>query len=281
MLPTGPSDRLPPAWLNYAALDVEVLIELRAAIAADLGPAGQNQLGGRGIRLSADVRGPSCRRVRGATAGGERRAFTGCATRRALAAVRELWTTRDQIAQPPRHRAAAGSCPIPPSSTPRWPTRRSVDDLVALPVFGGRRQRRSAATWLSALRPPGQNQRSAAGDRTPPNGPPPPARWSRRKPDAAARLESRPCGAVGAVASRSEFRRRTWSCPTWYGGCAGNGTLWAIGRTDPVAITEELPVHRCRARSVAARAGGSRSGRGDATGPANRALNPTTSRGAR
>ena len=48
---------LPADWLNYAALDVEVLLELRDAIAAVLRGAGQNRLGRTGIRAPADVRG--------------------------------------------------------------------------------------------------------------------------------------------------------------------------------------------------------------------------------
>jgi ribonuclease D len=58
-----------------------------------------------------------------------------------------------------------------------------------LPVFGGRNQRRSAAMWLTALEA-ARESRDPADEVEPPNGPPPPARWSRRKPEAAARLEA-------------------------------------------------------------------------------------------
>ena len=47
---------LPADWLNYAALDVEVLLELREAVAAELEEQGKTRLGGRGIRASADLR---------------------------------------------------------------------------------------------------------------------------------------------------------------------------------------------------------------------------------
>ena len=43
---------LPDAWLNYAALDVEVLVELRDAIAGVLAEQHKDQLGRRGIRVS-------------------------------------------------------------------------------------------------------------------------------------------------------------------------------------------------------------------------------------
>ena len=47
---------LPPEWLNYAALDVEVLVELRAADRRGTRGAGQVRLGRPGIRVSAHVR---------------------------------------------------------------------------------------------------------------------------------------------------------------------------------------------------------------------------------
>jgi ribonuclease D len=66
---------------------------------------------------------------------------------------------------------------------------KTLDDLVALPIFGGRRQRRSAATWLAALRTARENPEPAEETESP-NGPPPPARWARRRPEAAERLDA-------------------------------------------------------------------------------------------
>ncbi|MDT5223375.1 MAG: ribonuclease, partial [Mycobacterium sp.] len=113
----------------------------------------------------------------------------------------------------------------------------SVDDLVSLPVFGGRHQRRSAAMWLSALEAARRNQDPPQVTDAP-NGPPPPARWSRRKPDAAARLEvaraalSELSQLVGVptenLISPDLVRRLCWE---W--------DALGIGTTDPVAITEE------------------------------------------
>jgi ribonuclease D len=67
-----------------------------------------------------------------------------------LAAVRELWTVRDAIAQ--RRDIAPGRI-LPDSAIIDAATAdpKTLDDLIALPVFGGRRQRRSATTWLAAL----------------------------------------------------------------------------------------------------------------------------------
>ena len=141
---------LPEEWLNYAALDVELLIELRAAIADVLDRAGQNRLGRRGIRLSADR---GCQGARRGGAAGPLATDVGHpsgARPRGLAAVRELWLTRDRIAQ---RRDIAPRRILPDSAIidAAIADPKTVDDLIALPVFGGRNQRRSAATWLGAL----------------------------------------------------------------------------------------------------------------------------------
>ena len=108
--------------------------------------------------------------------------------RRALAAVRELWTTRDRIAE---RRDIAPRRVLPDSAIidAAVSDPKTVEDLVALPVFGGRNQRRSAATWLAALEAARKNP-NPPEEAEPPTGPPPAARWSRRKPEAAARLEA-------------------------------------------------------------------------------------------
>jgi ribonuclease D len=179
---------LPADWLNYAALDVELLIELRAAISGVL--ADQRKTGWAteefdylravGARDAA----PVARRDRWRRTSGIHRVRD----RRGLAAVRELWTARDRIAQ---RRDIAPRRVLPDSAIidAALANPKTVEDLVALPVFGGRNQRRSAAVWLAALEAARQTQ-DPPDDAEAPNGPPPPSRWSRRKPEAAARLEA-------------------------------------------------------------------------------------------
>jgi len=99
-----------------------------------------------------------------------------------------LWTVRDEIAQ--RRDIAPGRI-LPDSAIIDAATAdpKTLDELVALPIFGGKRQRRSAATWLAALQ--AARESPGPGDETePPNGPPPPARWARRRPEAAVRLDA-------------------------------------------------------------------------------------------
>jgi len=190
---------LPAAWLNYAALDVEMLIELRGAIAQVLAEQGKTDWAAQEFdHLRAAGSGeaaPAARRDRWRRTSGIHRVRD----RRSLAAVREMWLTRDRIAA---RRDIAPRRILPDSAiidaAVANPT--TVDELVALPVFGGRNQRRSAPTWLAALQAAREN-RHPPEDTEPPNGPPPPSRWGKRKPEAAARLEAARA-ALSAVSER-------------------------------------------------------------------------------
>ncbi|MEB3983205.1 ribonuclease D [Mycobacterium sp. 663a-19] len=179
---------LPAEWLNYAALDVELLIELREAISGILAEQGKTDWAAQEFDYlrAAEPReaGPATRRERWRRTSGIHRVRDS----RGLAAVRELWTARDRIAA---RRDIAPRRILPDSAIidAALADPKTVDDLVALPVFGGRNQRRSAAMWLAALEA-ARESRDRPDEVEAPNGPPPPARWSRRKPEAAARLEA-------------------------------------------------------------------------------------------
>jgi ribonuclease D len=177
---------LPAAWLNYAALDVEVLIELRDAIAEVLAEQGKTDWAAEEFDYLRTVgqAPPPTRRDRWRRTSGIHRVRN----QRGLAAVRELWTVRDEIAQ--RRDIAPGRI-LPDSAIIDAATAdpKTLDDLLALSIFGGRRQRRSAATWLAALESARAN-RGPAEEAEPPNGPPTPARWPKRRPEAAARLDA-------------------------------------------------------------------------------------------
>lgn len=186
---------LPDDWLNYAALDVEVLGELRDAIAAILEEQGKSDWARQEFEFLRTFEGTPTRRDRWRRTSGIHKIRNP----RALAAVRELWTTRDQIA---RRRDIAPGRILPDSAIVNAATVNpdSVDKLTELPVFGGPKQRRSAQVWLEALErartttdPPIASEAS--------NGPPPASRWARRKPEAAARLEAAKAG-LNEVAQR-------------------------------------------------------------------------------
>jgi ribonuclease D len=175
---------LPEAWLNYAALDVEVLIPLRAAVAQVLAEQGKTEWAAQEFEYLRTSEPTPTRRDRWRRTSGIHKVRDP----RGLAAVREMWTTRDQIA---RHRDIAPGRILPDSAIMAAATAdpKSFADLTALPVFGGPRQLRNADVWLAALARARENPEPREPPE-PPNGPPPVARWGRRKPEAAARLEA-------------------------------------------------------------------------------------------
>ncbi|UGT63433.1 HRDC domain-containing protein [Nocardia asteroides] len=187
---------LPEEWLNYAALDVELLLELRDAVAADLEAQGKAEWAAQEfehVRLSkpAPLRPDRWRRTSGIHT--LRRA-------RQLAIVRELWVTRDELA---RGRDVAPSRILPDSAivAAAGADPKTIAQLRTLPVFGGPRQRRYSREWLGAV----DRARALADGELPPtaqpyDGPPPVNRWERRDPVAAARLTR----ARGAMAELSE-----------------------------------------------------------------------------
>ncbi len=178
---------LPHDWLNYAALDVEVLLELREAIAEVLQEQGKTDWAAEEFEYVRTFEATPTRRDRWRRTSGIHKVRNP----RALAAVRELWQTRDHIA---RRRDIAPGRILPDSAIINAATvdPDTAEKLTELPVFGGNRQRRSAQVWLDAL----ARARTAEPPEVqePSNGPPPASRWSRRKPEAAVRLEAARAG---------------------------------------------------------------------------------------
>lgn len=226
---------LPSAWLNYAALDVELLIELREAIARVLAEQGKTDWAAQEFehlrtseeRLAAPTRRDRWRRTSG---------IHKVHDRRALAAVRELWTTRDRIAQ---RRDIAPRRILPDSAIidAAVANPMTIDELIALPVFGGRNQRRSAPMWLSALETARQNQ-DLPDVSEQSSGPPPPARWSRRKPDAAARLEVARAALAG-LSERVAIPTENLISPDLVRRLCWEWEALAVSGNDPVAVTDD------------------------------------------
>jgi ribonuclease D len=175
---------LPADWLNYAALDVEVLIELRDAVQAALVDAGKDTWAEQEFaavlaRPDPPPRTDRWRRVS--------RIHT-IKSPRVLAAVQQLWTAREEIAQ--RRDVAPGRI-LPDSAIIAAATAdpKTLDELYRVPVFGGPRQRRQAGRWLSALDAARRLSDTELPSRRPPVvGLPPVNRWEGKDPEAAARL---------------------------------------------------------------------------------------------
>jgi ribonuclease D len=175
---------LPQDWLDYAALDVELLIPLRDALEEELADQGKlewalEEFEALRTATPAPPRAEPWRRTSG---------IHRVRSPRGLAAVRALWEARDSLA---RQRDIAPGRVLPDSSIVQAATTAPTteEELLALPVFRGRAQRRIADVWLRALRTAAKLPKSELPDPSPPHdGPPPPNRWGDRDPAAAARL---------------------------------------------------------------------------------------------
>ena len=175
---------LPEPWLRYAALDVEVLLELRDALAGELAAQGKTAWAQEEFAAVRDAPAPSPRTDPWRRTSG----LHQVRDRRGLAVVRSLWTEREEMA---RHRDVAPGRVLPDRAVVSAATRQpaTAAELTALPVFSGPANRRLASRWMAAI------DRARALDdadlpaQTLPNDGPPPARvWRERDPQAAARL---------------------------------------------------------------------------------------------
>jgi ribonuclease D len=211
---------LPAEWLKYAALDVEVLVELRDALAAQLtehgktGWAEQEFAAVLGAR-PAPPRPDPWRRTSG---------IHRVRSRRSLAIVRELWIERDQIAQ----RRDVSPTRILPDAAIVEAARSapgSLAELAKLPGFTGRGARRHGPDWLRAVKRAVALADTALPDASAPpgDGPPPAHRWAERDPVAARRLAAART-AVAALADSNHLpaenllapdavRRLSWQPP--------------------------------------------------------------------
>lgn len=175
---------LPEDWLRYAALDVEVLIDLRDALAAELEDAGKAEWARQEFAavLGAPPAAPRVDPWR-RTSGMHR-----VRKPRQLATIRELWLARDQLAQ---QRDTAPGRILPDSAIVSAAVEQPAthEALVALPIFGGKSNRRQADRWMSAI----ERARTCPESELPPptltsDAPPPARSWGEKNPEAAARL---------------------------------------------------------------------------------------------
>lgn len=174
---------LPKPWLEYAALDVEALAELRTVLGERLQSAGKQEWADQEftwlLGFTPAVRGEPWRRTSGA------HRVRG---RRQSAAVRELWLARDRLA---RDLDVAPGRLLPDSAivaaAQAMPTDRS--SLLATSGFHGRGARRHVGDWLGAVREARTMAEEDLPQRAPRSDEPPvPRAWAERDPLAAERL---------------------------------------------------------------------------------------------
>jgi ribonuclease D len=177
---------LPDDWLNYAALDVELLIPLRESLEAELAEQGKLDWAleeFEAVRTAppARPRPEPWRRTSG---------IHRVRNPKQLAAVRALWEARDTVA---RERDISPGRVLPDRAVIEAAVVNPLDEqeLVKLPVFRGRAQRRLAGTWAAALQKARDLPRTELPEASPSHdGPPPPSRWADKDPEAAARLSA-------------------------------------------------------------------------------------------
>ncbi len=210
---------LPEEWLVYAALDVEVLVELRDVLAALLAEQGKLAFAREEFEAVRTAGPPAPRAEPWRRTSGIHKLRRP----RALAAVRALWEARDRLAA---ERDIAPGRVLPDAAiveaAAAAPT--STAALAALPVFRGRAQRRLTGYWYAALAEAARLDADALPRATAASdGPPPVARWADRDPAAAARLAAARAGITALSAEWNipaenllqpdVLRRVCWSPP--------------------------------------------------------------------
>jgi ribonuclease D len=257
---------LPESWLLYAALDVEVLVELRALLADELEATGKAEWARQefealksfapATRIEPWRRTSGLHRVRG---------------QRLMGAVRELWLARDTIARdrdlsPGRIISDAAIV----AAAQAMPTTRA--ELMSTRGFHGRGASRYSDEWLDALHRAATMDEHDLPTRAPrTDGPPVPRAWAERDPVAAERLVLARDGLaqlseehdvpVENLLTPDSVRRLLWSPPgdgdpaavaarlTEYG-----ARPWQVDLVGPVLVHAIAEAGRAVARRAAARA---------------------------
>ena len=228
---------LPQDWLTYAALDVELLVELRDALAAELDAQGKRAWAEEefaalvaGAGVPARRRTDPWRRTSG---------IHRVRTRRGLGIVEALWYARDTIARrldraPGRILPDAAISELAESATP------GKDALRRVQAFSRRQAKRFEAEWLAAI-----SEVEQVPDTELPtlhvaaDGPPQSRVWASKNPEAAARLAR----AREALATRAaelklpvenlltpeHVRRLTWTPPVEIDHASVEAVLVACG----------------------------------------------------
>jgi len=212
---------LPSDWVRYAALDVEVLVELRDVLAERLREAGKDEWARQefeAVRTAAPPppRVEPWRRVSGL------HAIRGA---RGLAVVRALWDLRDADA---RARDISPGRVLPDAAlvAAGLALPASVAEMVELKSFSGKATKRRAAFWFEAVRRgltlPETELPTVRGPRS--DGPPPARTWADRDPAAASRLAAARAVVQGLSARLAVpvenllqpdlLRRLCWTPPT-------------------------------------------------------------------
>jgi len=175
---------LPESWLNYAALDVEVLEELRVEITKILQEQGKMEFALQEFDYERNLPDPQ-------PAEEPWRKLSGIHKlkgRRNLAIARELWLSRETLA---RTQDVAPGRLLPDRAIMAAIEQRasSVPGLLQIPGFHTRHAKRDAPRWMDAIQR-GRMTRDLPELRSSKAGLPHPRSWAEKNPAAAIRLEA-------------------------------------------------------------------------------------------
>ncbi|MFC8145749.1 ribonuclease D [Streptomyces paradoxus] len=240
---------LPEPWLRYAALDVELLVDLRDALEKELDRQGKLEWALQEFDAIASAPPPEPRKDPWRRTSGMHKVRR----RRQLAVVRELWQTRDRIAQ--RRDVSPGKVlgdTAIVEAALALPA--NVHALAALNGFGHRVGKRQLEQWQAAVdRAKALSEAQLPQPGQPVTGPPPPRAWAEKDPAAAARLSAARAG-VSALAEQVNMpqenlitpdtvRRVCWEPPAVVdaesvaAALAGHGARpWQVEQVTPVLV---------------------------------------------
>jgi ribonuclease D len=245
---------LPEPWLRYAALDVELLVDLRDALEKELDRQGKLDWARQEFDAIASAPPPEPRKDPWRRTSGMHKVRR----RRQLAVVRELWQTRDRIAQ--RRDVSPGKVlgdAAIVEAALALPA--NVHALSALNGFGHRVGKRQLEQWQAAVdRAKALSEAQLPQPGQPVTGPPPPRAWADKDPAAAARLSAARAG-VSALAEQlampqenlitpDTVRRVCWEPPAVVdaesvaAALAGHGARpWQVEQVTPVLVEALSP----------------------------------------
>lgn len=239
---------LPQSWLEYAALDVEHLVDVRDALADELSEQGKTEFAAEEFqavleRVPKPPREEPWRRLSG---------LHTVRGRRPLAVARALWTAREEFA---REQDVAPGRLVPDRALVAAVIAdpKSKQDLAAVKEFTGRASRSQLDRWWLAFEEGRATtdlplERAQGGDSLPP-----PRAWPDRNPEADARLKA----ARPAVEQRAEelhmptenlltpelLRRVAWTPPSPLSAEAVGDALLSLGaRPWQIAQTAQVIV---------------------------------------
>ncbi|PDQ35135.1 MAG: ribonuclease D [Candidatus Lumbricidophila eiseniae] len=242
---------LPDSWLEYAALDVDLLVDVRDLLVTRLAAAGKTHIAAEEFNATL------AKEAKPAAAEPWRRlsGIHALHNPRKLAIARELWLARETLA------AELDVSPgrlVPDTSlssvAAAMPTSRSA--LAALHTFTGRASRSELERWWQAVE---RGRTATPPARHPPSeGPPPPRMWATRNPSADIRLRlaresltelaGRLSMPLENLLTPDYLRRVTWHPPHRVTTASINDQLRALGarnwqRNTIAAVIVEAFVH--------------------------------------